>query len=370
MTSPPQTISFGSGEPTTPHSSMKFPLGLNIESPPFRPFPLASMDEGLLRSSKLLRDYTRANYPKWINYKRSEEGTYKVVFPREATKTRFALCCYNKLIGCRYPVHVLGWWDVANGERTYVNIQSSNQSATGVIACLGRWFYTHLDEWKPDSEYFGAWEMGREWLPIPSYAYGIIRRLSASIEGAFMSSDFITKAMLEPQIVDIGYAPDPKMGPMYYYAFCSTWKKGRASCEPQGIPKFFIAMLPFELHKSQYKFIHTICDSTHRKQWMYIGPGRTYHMCKLLHFAADAMEWVHCHHDGTKVPRWDNLVEHVAERRKIYEPEIWDRRLAHCDKGNEFRNLSEIYHGTWDHLQFDRKSIAFLPHVDSWIDSI
>lgn len=368
MTSIPQKIDFASAASTTPHASMKFPLGLSIESPPFRPFPIGSVPQELLRSSKLLRDYTRANYPKWVNYKTTEEGTYKVTFPKEATKTRLALCNFNKLIGSRYPVHVLGYWDVANGERTYVTLQSSNQSATGVIACLGRWFYTHLDEWKPEVEYYGSWEMGREWLPIPSYAYAILRRLSSSIEGAFMNADLITRAMQEPQIVDIGYAPDPKMGPMYYYAFCSVWKKGRASCEPAGIPKFYIAMLPFELHASQYKFINTICDSTHRKQWMYIGAGRTYHMCKLLHFAADCMEWVHAYHSGKNIPNWDALVEFVAQRRSHYEPEIWDRRLDYCDQKGEFRNISEVYKGTWEHLQFDRKALSYMPHVDSWID--
>lgn len=284
---------------------------------------------------------------------------------------KYSLSGYNKLLGVVKPTHVLGFWDIANAERTYVTLQHDpKHMPSGILGVVGNWFYTPVDDWKPDLSYFGCWEMSYKYIPLPSYAYQIVRKFATAMENSLMNSQIIVAAIETPQVIEVGHVQDPKLGPVWYYLWASTWRKAATPCEIKGVPKFFISMSTFEIHPTQYRFMDRICDANTRKQWMYIGPGRSHHMAKLLNLLADCLEWIHCSADGNVIPNWDKMTEWISSIRPSYEPEIWDRRhaFARGNKDDEFFTVESIYGSTYEHMQFDKLKVPYIAEVNSWID--
>lgn len=292
---------------------------------------------------------------------------------REALTTRYALSNYNRVMLTARQNNVLGYWDTANAERIYVHLsQNLNLKGAPMEGMISHWTYSLIQDWRPDLEWFGCWELGATHLPFSAAHYNIPKRMAAAIEGAYENPELIAKATREPQLVDMAYIVHDVHGPLYYYCWAGVYKEGKCTGEPKGLPKFIVLALPFEVHPSQYRFLDKITKSQRGKRFCYCGPGRSLFMAKLLMFLGDCLEWVNCFADGKVVPKWYELVEHVDLMRPNYEPTIWDRRLAYC-RGikDEFLNTEDVWPGnSQDQWQFDRNALKMIPGCHGFIDDL
>lgn len=358
---------------TQTHQGLRrYPLGFDIEYRPTLRFPISETVRERMHSSKLLRAYARENWAKWNTYMLRSQGTLKLKYPNETYFTKNCLSPYNALLGVRFPLHMLGYWSTTKNQRHIVALQSrADHGVRGLTIALGRYYYSTLDRWKPENEYYGCWEQSFKYMLIPSFAYNILRRMTTTIENTFNDPNFWIKANAEPQVIDIGVSQDSLRGTTYYYCFCARWTPDKEYAFVRSpLPHFFIAQLPYELHHSQFRNICSILNTTFKKQFITIELERTYFMVKLLHFAADVLEWIHVNHNGVSIPIIEELLEWIESRRPEYEPTVWDEFLNFCDGKGELRRTEEIYPHIGEHYQYNTKVANWVPKFNTWIDDV